>query len=173
MQLQKYQEHTVEQIEHSSRLDPFRFNQDPWRNMQQWQEHVDQLFESMLESQSLAQNSVLAIQTPKVELEQDAKEYRVKIQLAPDHNIQLEAEVDGNRLYLSGTTKVEQTQNNNNPFNSINASSQFERTITLAEPVDGNKLSIEHKPEYILVRVPKLTWSWDKTLDRSNALMLC
>lgn len=152
-ELQRYQQVFESEGAYLQSSDPLDVSLEPWSNLKQWSHQVDDYFEKFNGSLASSHQAVFAKQAPTIKIEQKVNAYQVLIHVPQGHNIDVEAQVVGNRLHLSGMTRIAPDQG----ASRFEARSQFSHVVALSEPVDGNQLSIEQKPEHILVFVPKLS----------------
>jgi len=134
--------------------DLFQLHRDPFTNMQEMQQRIDKMFESMQSSSGIMHS--FSTNTPEITLEEDQQEYRAIITTQEGQNIELEAEVIDRRLQLNGTIKNEEKANQANGFQSFRSSSQFSQSVSLSQPVDANKITIEYQKNQMVVHVPKV-----------------
>ncbi len=109
----------------------------------------DQLFNRLsMPSGDLDQFSTTS---PRISLEEDAKEYRVTVEAPEGMDVEIETELKESHLTVSGsvagTTQDDQSQ--------AKFSSAFSRSVLLDEPVEQAEMEVINEEGRITVRVPK------------------
>jgi HSP20 family molecular chaperone IbpA len=92
---------------------------------------------------------------PDIRIEEDADAFQVYIEVPEGSDIELNTEVDGQRLTVSGTIRAA-LNNLDNGFNTrFQSSSQFSRQFTLSSPVDSLAMTKETDQDQVIITLPK------------------
>jgi HSP20 family molecular chaperone IbpA len=93
--------------------------------------------------------------SPSIEIEEDAGEYRVTIAVPEGEHVELNTEINGNRLSVTGS--VEGRQLNQAAGSSIQSrfSSSFSKTVPLPGPVDQTAIEVTREDGKTIVHLPK------------------
>jgi HSP20 family protein len=128
------------------RMDAFREMDDLVRNMQRafsnWPAKTE---ESMM----------LADWTPSVDIGENEKEYIVKAELPEVKKEDIKVNVDDGTLCISGERKVEKEEKGTKFHRVERAYGRFERSFTLPDETDSDKITSEYKDGILTVHLPK------------------
>ena len=138
----------------SFRADTFRDMEDIVRNMQRtlapWSAKAD---ESM----------TLSDWTPFVDIGENDNEYLVKAELPEVKKEDIRVSVDEGTLTISGERKVEKEEKNMKFHRVERAYGRFERSFTLPDETDSERITSEYKNGILTVHLPKNPASTPKT----------
>jgi HSP20 family protein len=130
----------------SARWDPFREMEDMMRSIQrtfaQWPVRTE-------ESLTLAEWS------PSVDIAENEKEFIVKAELPDVKKEDIKVNVEDGTLSISGERKVEKEEKDLKFHRIERAYGRFERSFTLPNAVDADKITSEYKEGILTVHVPK------------------
>jgi len=101
------------------------------------------------------QESELAQFTPKVEIEENDKEYLVHFEVPGIKAGEINIEVKDNLLTVSGERKKSEERNEKNFHYSERSYGSFQRSFTLPENVSQDKIEAKHDQGMLTVVVPK------------------
>ncbi len=128
------------------RRDPFREMDDLMRSMQRtftgWPAKVE---ESM----------TLADWSPSVDIGENDAEYIVKAELPEVKKGDIKVNVDDGTLTISGERKVEKEEKGTKYHRVERAYGSFERSFTLPDDTDSDKITSEYKDGILTVHLPK------------------
>jgi HSP20 family protein len=128
------------------RMDAFREMDDLVRNMQRafsvWPAKTE---ESLM----------LADWTPSVDIGENEKEYIVKAELPEVKKEDIKVNVDDGTLCISGERKVEKEEKGTKFHRVERAYGRFERSFTLPDETDSDKITSEYKDGILTVHLPK------------------
>ncbi|MEX0965503.1 MAG: Hsp20 family protein [Pseudohongiellaceae bacterium] len=135
----------------------------PFGSFNPIQDYLDSMFPGFQASaaplfpRNFARSLTYAGVTPKIELDETDKEYRIFIPVDPEKEIELNADIEDNSVSVSGviTEKVQQKQDN--LATSILSRSQFAKTVKLPQPIDEFGMTTEQTDAGIEITIPKKT----------------
>jgi HSP20 family protein len=129
-----------------ARWDPSREMEDMMRNMQrafpQWPARTE-------ESMTLVEWS------PSVDIGENDKEFIVKAELPDVKKEEIEVNVENGTLSISGERKVEKEEKGVKFHRVERAYGRFERSFTLPDEADPDKISSEYKEGVLTIHLPK------------------
>jgi HSP20 family protein len=138
--------HEIDVWRPATRWDPVREMEDLMRGMQR-------VFYSLPaktdESMSLADWS------PSVDIAEDDKEYVVKAELPQVKKEDIKVSVEDGILSISGERKVEKEETNLKFHRIERAYGRFERTFSLPDETDSDKVTSEYKEGILTIHLPK------------------
>jgi HSP20 family protein len=73
--------------------------------------------------------------------------------------------VHDNALTISGERKVERTESDGEPSRAERFFGRFQRTVTLAKPVDVNKVNARYKDGILTITLPKTEESKPRQIE--------
>lgn len=137
---------TLDLLRPTLRTDPFREMDELVRNMQRaftgWPAKIE---ESM----------TLADWTPSVDIGENDKEYVVKAELPEVKKDDIKVNVDNGTLTISGERKVEKEEKGTKFHRVERAYGSFERSFTMPDDTDADKITSEYKDGILSVHLPK------------------
>ncbi|MEQ8314978.1 MAG: Hsp20/alpha crystallin family protein [Gammaproteobacteria bacterium] len=141
----------------------FAFGGDPFLRMQQMQQQMDSLFNSISPFGSAGvsvygnngQSFSFQSSSPELEFTETPDEYQVKVKTPPDHELVLNTDLEANLLTVSGSVSSSHETSSNGFASNFVSSSQFTRSFDLDKPVNELGLVTEQVGDGLLVRVPK------------------
>lgn len=141
----------------------FAFAGDPFLRMQQMQQQMDSLFNSISPFGSTGvgvpgnnmQSFSFQNSSPALEFTETPDEYQVKVKTPPDHELVLNTDLEANLLTVSGRVSSSHEASSNGFASNFVSSSQFTRSFDLDKPVNELGLVTEQVGDGLLVRVPK------------------
>lgn len=126
---------------------------DPVREMEDLMRGMQRVFYSLPaktdESMSLADWS------PSVDIAEDEKEYVVKAELPQVKKEDIKVSVENGNLSISGERKVENEETNLKFHRIERAYGRFERTFSLPDETDQEKVTSEYKDGILTIHLPK------------------
>lgn len=119
----------------------------------------DQIFNRMLmewPSRELGTNGTAAAFAPAVEsyIDKDGKKYHCRVSLPGIDPKEVQIHAQGNMLTIRGERKVERRSKDVDVFHEEISYGAFERTFTMPEGVDVDKLSAEYKNGVLEITAP-------------------
>jgi len=93
--------------------------------------------------------------TPKMDLEETEKEYRITAELPGMEEKDVEVLLAGNTLTLKGEKKEEKEEKGKSFYHVERSYGTFQRTVPLPEGVDLKKIDAEFKNGVLTVKLPK------------------
>lgn len=92
---------------------------------------------------------------PAISMTEDAEEYRVVISIPDGQEVEVNTELTGNALIVSGSVKSERDENVSGFTSRSMQESRFSQSLYLAEPVDEAGLNVERADNEIVISIPK------------------
>ena len=126
---------------------------DPFARLQQMQEQMDSFFNSPGISPFGGVNFSTA--SPVLSLNETDAEYLVRIQTPPDHDVEIDTELEANLLTVTGTLTRDMSNNSKSFSSNISSRSQFTRSFDLPKPVDELGVYTEQEEGGLSIHVPK------------------
>jgi HSP20 family protein len=93
--------------------------------------------------------------SPQVDILEDDKEYLIKADLPEMKKEDLKVTMENNVLCISGERKVEKEEKNKKYHRIKRSFGSFERTFTLPEGADANKIAAEFRDGVLTIHLPK------------------
>lgn len=115
---------------------------------------IDRLFESPF-SFLAPSTSFFEGWTPAVDIYQDSDKYVVKAELPGMKKEDIEVSLDGNTLTIFGERKQEEEKKEGENYRSERFFGRFQRSITLPDEVQANKIEATYKDGVLNVTLPK------------------
>lgn len=130
-------------------------NWDPMQQIQQMQQHMNQMFSSAFGGGAFPQSSMTLGQQAQVEMQDEGKQYEVIVHV-PDHQqAEVHSEIDGDRLSVSGKISNERNTNNNDFHSSMTSISQFSQSFYLPDAVNESEMVTKQDGNDIKIILPK------------------
>lgn len=132
-------------------------NYDPFANMRQMQQQMDQLLSSMFQGERTFSTTGVSINaaTPAISVNESKDRYQVVIEIPTDGEVELATELEDNVMRLTGSVSYQGSSTDNSLASSFSSRSQFSRAIPLSKPVDPLGLSTEKQDGRIIISVRK------------------
>jgi len=140
-------------------------NWDPFQEIEQMQQHMDRMFDNMLNRFSSNRGTIglgttPALSTPfapSLDLQDEGERYVVKFDLPGADKSNVKVQVNGQILTISGKREetVEQKDNHGNLIRQERKAGAFERSLTLPGPVDSNGVQAKYDNGVLTVTLPK------------------
>lgn len=92
---------------------------------------------------------------PDIRIEEEADAFLVHITVPEGSEMELNTEVDGQRLIVSGSIRAALDNSGNGFSRSFQSSSQFSRQFTLSSPVDSLRMTKETDQNQVIITLPK------------------
>ncbi len=132
-----------------TRFDPFKeFNE-----LRRGFDYLNTVFSNLEESKS-AENKIDFVPTVNTREGEDA--YYVEVDLPGIRKEDISIDVDENVLTVSGERKVTEERKEENYYKVESRFGRFERSFTLPEDVDAEKIEAESKDGVLEIRIPKV-----------------
>ena len=93
--------------------------------------------------------------SPAVDIYEDKDKYLVKAELPGLKKEDIEVSLDGNTLILSGERKRDEEKKEGEVYRSECYFGRFQRNLTLAQPVQEDKIQAQYKDGVLTVTLPK------------------
>jgi HSP20 family protein len=103
--------------------------------------------------------------SPALDVYEDKDNLTVKAELPGMKKEQIELSVHDNTLTISGERKVERTESDGEPSRAERFFGRFQRTVTLAKPVDVNKVNARYKDGILTITLPKTEESKPRQIE--------
>jgi len=129
-----------------TQFDPFK----EFRNLQKSMEMMNRLFSAVERGESPAVDFVPAVNTREAD---DA--YYIEVDLPGVKKEDISIDVNDNVLTISGERKVEEERKDEEFYRVESVYGKFERSFTLPEDVDADKIEAEAKDGVLTVKIPK------------------
>ncbi len=136
-------------------LDLFRpsMRMDPLREMEEIMRNMQRTFPSWLAKPE--ESMTLADWTPSVDIGENDKEYIVKAELPEVKKEDIKVNIDEGTLSISGERKVEKEEKGTKFHRVERAYGRFERSFSLPDETDADKITSEYKDGILTVHLPK------------------
>lgn len=131
---------------------------DPFAELDRMQQQMDQWLQGSPFGLGAGPGSnlfSLASAQPDIRIEEDADAFQVYITVPEGSEIELNTEVDGQRLTVSGTIRAALDNSGNGFSTRFQSSSQFSRQFTLSSPVDSLAMTKETDQDQVIITLPK------------------
>ncbi len=150
-------------------VDPFI---DPWATMaidpfdmdktfMQMQKHMDEMMNRMQPGRSIFSQHGFGFSTsvPVVNMTEKPDKYEVVVTVPQGKEVELNTEIENNRLIISGRTKTSSENNSADVYSKSVSSSQFSQSVTLDKPVDESAMKTEKHGKELVITIPKVRHS--------------
>ncbi len=133
---------------------------DPFQRFAEMQRDMDAFMRSMsgglpMFDSLMAGSGFSPATAPQIILEETPTEFIVLVEKPAGSEIELNTEVSGNLLTISGRTSARQDLDNGSQLARSRHESHFSRSITLRQPVDELGMEIEYDDTTVRLRLPK------------------
>ena len=129
-----------------TQFDPFK----EFRNLQKSMEMMNRLFNAVERGEAPGVDFVPAVNTREAD---DA--YYIEVDLPGVKKEDISIDVNDNVLTISGERKVEEERKDEEFYRVESVYGKFERSFTLPEDVDADKIEAEAKDGVLTVKIPK------------------
>ncbi len=131
-----------------SRFDPYK----EFQNVRQSMELFNRLFNAVEKGAAEAPNVDFV---PAVNTREADDAYYIEVDLPGVKKEDISIDVDDNVLTISGERKVEEERKEDEFYRVESFYGKFERSFTLPEDVDADKIEAEAKDGVLTIRIPK------------------
>ena len=130
---------------------------DPFREMEEMQNRLLTLFGRRWPALRVQPDEEFALMEwlPPVDIEEDNREYIVKAELPGMKKEEVKLKVEGGTLTISGERKAEKEEKEKKYHRLERSYGTFQRSFTLPEGTQPEKISAEFKDGVLLVHLPK------------------
>lgn len=145
------------------------FGEDLWRDLFSFRQDFDEIFNRLMTSRPVLTEPRL--QTvgfiPPVEgwIDRDTKKFYLRIAVPGIEPNEINVHVQGNLLTIKGERKVTQTKKEIEPFYREFTYGTFERTLTLPEGVDVEKLVAEFNHGVLEISAPVVVGALPRRIE--------
>jgi len=133
---------------------------DPFRQMNSFGQQMDNLFSSALQpgasGAGVSGGSQTLSRLPEIQILESPNTFELIIPLKEGAQLELNTDVQDNRLTIAGTLQWQEESNSGGRFYSSTRSSRFSRTLPLPGNVDATGLVKEHRGDEIVIRLPRV-----------------
>ncbi|MDP3849469.1 MAG: Hsp20/alpha crystallin family protein [Luteolibacter sp.] len=136
-------------------LDLFRpsLRMDPLREMEELVRNMQRSFPSWMAKSD--ESMTLADWTPSVDIGENDQEYIVKAELPEVKKEDIKVNIDDGTLSITGERKVEKEEKGTKFHRVERAYGRFERSFSLPEETDSDKITSDYKDGILTVHLPK------------------
>ncbi|MDB6110560.1 MAG: putative HspC2 heat shock protein [Pedosphaera sp.] len=113
----------------------------------------------------LAPASLLGGWTPAFDVYEDKDKFSVKVELPGMKREDIDISLDGNTLTVSGELKDEEEHKDSETYRAERFFGRFQRSITLPQPVDPNRITATYKDGVLKITLPKTEESKRKQIE--------
>jgi HSP20 family protein len=138
---------TKERIMNITQFDPIR----EFQNMQKTFEYMNRLFKAVEQSPEMPTVDFI----PAVNTREADDAYYIEVDLPGVKKEDISINVDDNVLTISGERKIEEERKDEEFYRVESVYGKFERSFTLPEDVDADKIEAEVKDGVLTIRIPK------------------
>lgn len=126
---------------------------DPLREMEEIMRSMQRVFGTL--PGKTEESMTLAEWTPSVDIGENDKEYLVKAELPEVKKEDIKVNVEDGSLCISGERRVEKVEKDMKYHRLERAYGRFERTFSLPDQADADKITSEFKDGILTVHLPK------------------
>lgn len=145
-------------------LDIWRPNQsNPWREFSLLQRQMDRLFDDVTRYEPMTEMQGNVDFVPACDFEENDNNYLVNIDVPGMTKDQLNVELSGNTLTISGEKKEEKKEGKGKQRSYERFQGRFERSFTLPDITEGSKVEANYKDGVLRVAVTKAEAAKAKT----------
>jgi HSP20 family molecular chaperone IbpA len=90
-----------------------------------------------------------------IEIMESDDAYKVLVPVPEGQKVELNTEIKGNILSVSGTFQSEQSNRSGTGFSGSASVSQFSQSVTLPQPIDADKMKTVQKDHQVIITIPK------------------
>ncbi len=137
--------------------DPF----DVDKAFMQMQKHMDEMMSRMQPGRSIFSQHGFGFSNsvPIVNMTEKPDKYEVVVSVPQGQEVELNTEIENNRLIISGRTKNSSENNSADVYSKSVSSSQFSQSVTLEKPVDEAAMKTEKNGKELVITIPKVRHS--------------
>lgn len=128
---------------------------NPVREMEELESRMERLLRNWVAWPELKQPLAVADWAPQVDITEDEKEYLVKAEVPGVNKEDLKVKVEDGTLSIAGERKSEKEEKGKKYHRVERSYGSFERSFTLPEATEANKISSEFKDGMLTVHLPK------------------
>jgi HSP20 family molecular chaperone IbpA len=131
---------------------------NPGDSFVEMQQRMDELMNSMTQGFPFFNQEDFGFISngPAISMSENADEYRVVISIPDGQEVEVNTELTGNSLIVSGSVKNERDENVSGFTSRSMQESRFSQSLYLAEAVDEAGLNIERANNEIVISIPKM-----------------
>lgn len=133
---------------------------DPFQQMNSFRQQMDSLFNSAFQSgvwgPGMSGSGQAFAGQPDIQMRESADAVELVIPVQEGTQLELNTDIQDNRLTIAGTLQWQEESNSAGRFYSSSRSSRFSRTLPLPGNVDATGLVTEHRGDEIVIRVPRV-----------------
>lgn len=148
-----------------TRWDPFRW--DPFKELEEFENRLWNLFSRLpARARGGGQESMTVTEwVPLVDVVEDEKEYLIKAELPEVKKEDVKVTVENGVLTISGERKAEHEEKGKTYHRIERSYGRFERSFTLPDSADAEKVSAEFKDGVLYVHLPKSEKAKPKAIE--------
>jgi HSP20 family protein len=109
--------------------------------------------------------SLLEGWTPAFDVYEDKDKFSVKVEVPGMKREDIDISLDGNTLTVSGELKDEEEHKDSETYRAERFFGRFQRSITLPQPVDPNRITATYKDGVLTITLPKTEESKRKQIE--------
>lgn len=133
---------------------------DPFQQMNSFRQQMDSFFNSAFLSGAWAPGmsggGQAFVGQPDIQVRESPDAVELVIPVQEGTQLELNTDVQDNRLIIAGTLQWQEEHNSAGRFVSSSRSSRFSRTVPLPGNVDATGVVTEHRGDEVVVRVPRV-----------------
>jgi len=127
------------------------------------QNEIDRLFDRVWVGKITAPDEISA--WPAIDIQEDERTFTLRADIPGLEAKDLNVEVSGNTLSISGYREEEETEDKNGCCYSERRSGSFDRTVTLPPYVDGSKIDARYEKGVLVVTAPRIAGQGPKRVS--------
>lgn len=128
---------------------------NPWREFASLQSRMDRLFDEVTRYEPTVELSNTVDFIPACDVDETDKHYLIALDIPGMKKDQLQVEITGNTLTVSGEKKEEKKEGKGAQCSYERYQGRFERTFTLPELAASDKVEADYKDGVLRISVPK------------------
>lgn len=128
---------------------------NPWRELASLQRQMERLFDGFTQNEPTVEFSSNVDFIPACDVDETDKHYLIALDIPGMTKDQLQVEITGNTLTVSGEKKEEKREGKGAQRSSERFHGRFERSFTLPELAAGDKVEADYKDGVLRVSIPK------------------
>ena len=128
---------------------------NPWREFASLQRRMDRLFDDFTRYEPRAENSSAVDFVPACDLDETDRHYLIALDIPGMSKDQLQVEITGNTLTISGEKKEEKKEGKGAQRSYERFHGRFERSFTLPDLAASDKVEARYDDGVLRISVPK------------------
>jgi len=130
---------------------------DPFKELEEFENRLMRLFSRLPAPRLTSEEESVTVASwvPLVDVIEDEKEYLLKVELPEIKKDDVKVTVENGVLTISGERKVEKEEKGRTFHRIERAYGRFERSFTLPDDIDGDKVNAEFKEGVLYIHLPK------------------